>query len=409
MGKIFVGIDVSENKNAAFIMNDRGNKITSFETPNDRDGAERLIREVQMAAARETSDDAVMGIESTSIYGDHVIKLLQTDPRIAYLHRTCFMLNAKTVSQFKKAYPELPKTDPVDAFVIADKLRFGRCGSPLFECEDSSLYGALKVLTRQRMAMVEQAAALKQRFGNMLFLWASGLAQSSECANSSATTYALLDAYDSVDDLANAALEEITDLVKAASKNHYADPEKVAETFRTAARKSYSLPVAMNRSVKETMQAMMTAMKGIRSGIAALDRSIASVMGSIPNTLSSVPGIGPVYAAGILAEVGPIDRFRHEPSLAKYAGLWWPSRDSGKFSADNKHLTISGNRYLRYYLIEAANSMRRCDSEYGEYYRSKCKEVPTAPHRRSLVLTARKLCRLVFRLLKDKCLYTPRR
>lgn len=35
----------------------------------------------------------------------------------------------------------------------------------------------------------------------------------------------------------------------------------------------------------------------------------------------------------------------------------------------------SGNRYLRYYLLEAANSVRRCDSEFRHYYDLKFKEV----------------------------------
>ena len=33
------------------------------------------------------------------------------------------------------------------------------------------------------------------------------------------------------------------------------------------------------------------------------------------------------------------------------------------------------NRYLRYYLLEAANSVRRCDSEFRRYYDLKFKEV----------------------------------
>ena len=39
----------------------------------------------------------------------------------------------------------------------------------------------------------------------------------------------------------------------------------------------------------------------------------------------------------------------------------------------------SGNRYLRYYLLEAANSVRRCDSEFRRYYDLKFKEVKQVP------------------------------
>ena len=43
---------------------------------------------------------------------------------------------------------------------------------------------------------------------------------------------------------------------------------------------------------------------------------------------------------------------------------------SGDFEAEHTHLIKSGNRYLRYYLLEAANSVRRCDSEFRRYYLS---------------------------------------
>ena len=58
-----------------------------------------------------------------------------------------------------------------------------------------------------------------------------------------------------------------------------------------------------------------------------------------------------------------------------------------------------------YYLLEAANSVRRCDSEFRRYYDLKYKEVNKHQHKRALALTARKLVRLVFRLLKDNRLY----
>ena len=41
----------------------------------------------------------------------------------------------------------------------------------------------------------------------------------------------------------------------------------------------------------------------------------------LPNVLISVPGIGPVFSAGIMAEIGDINRFENQAKLAKYAGL----------------------------------------------------------------------------------------
>ena len=69
-------------------------------------------------------------------------------------------------------------------------------------------------------------------------------------------------------------------------------------------------------------------------------------------------------------------------------------------------MSRSGNPYLRYYLGEAANSVRKYIPEYAEYYARKYAEVPKHQHKRALALTSRKLVRLVFGLLVKNQLYT---
>jgi hypothetical protein len=69
-------------------------------------------------------------------------------------------------------------------------------------------------------------------------------------------------------------------------------------------------------------------------------------------------------------------------------------------------MSKAGNRYLRYYLGEAANSMRKHNVEYGTYYRKKYNEVPKHQHKRALALTSRKFVRLVYGLLARNQLYS---
>ena len=66
-----------------------------------------------------------------------------------------------------------------------------------------------------------------------------------------------------------------------------------------------------------------------------------------------------------------------------------------------------GNHHLKYYLCEAANSLRRCDPEFKRFYNLKYKEATKHKHKRALVLTARKLVRLVYTLLRTNRLYSP--
>jgi len=72
-------------------------------------------------------------------------------------------------------------------------------------------------------------------------------------------------------------------------------------------------------------------------------------------------------------------------------------------------LTRTGNAYLRYYLCEAANAVRMHTAEYRAYYERKYHEVRQHQHKRALVLTARKLVRLVVRLLVTNQPYQARR
>ena len=47
-------------------------------------------------------------------------------------------------------------------------------------------------------------------------------------------------------------------------------------------------------------------------------------------------------------------------------------------------MTRTGNRYLRYYLVEAANSVKLRDDVYKSYYYKKYAEVPKHQHKRAL-------------------------
>ena len=138
-----------------------------------------------------------------------------------------------------------------------------------------------------------------------------------------------------------------------------------------------------------------------------MDKAIQQQSEVFPNTLTSVPGIGKVYSAGIIAEIRDIRRFDFQTSVAKFANLVWHKNQSGDFEAEHSRIIKSGSHYLHYYLLNSANSVRRYDSKFRFYYDLKFKEVNKYQHKRALALTARKLVRLVFRLLKDNRLYIP--
>jgi len=401
--QLYVGIDVSSTKHAAYFMKPDGDKFSSFPMQNDRGGAKMISEKIVSALTKLGLDNVVIGMEATSVYGDNLVYALREDSSLGRFRRKIHVLNPKQVKNFKKSYPELPKNDPVDAFVIADQLRFGRIGKEVYM--DDYRYKALQTLTRARFFAVQNLTREKERFANYLFLKCSGIAQSKDIPNTSATTLALMEHFETVDELANADLVELTAFVNKAGHGRFTDPEATAKAVQAAARGSYRLPKTVNDSINQVMSASIAAMRALESQIKTLEKAIEQQFEIIPNTLTSVPGIGKVYSAGIIAEIGDINRFAGQASVAKYAGLVWTQHQSNEFEAEDTHLIKSGNRYLRYYLLEAANSVRRCDSEFRRYYDLKFKEVNKHQHKRALALTARKLVRLGFRLLKENRLY----
>ncbi len=404
MNPLFVGIDVSSKNNVAYLMKPDGEKYSSFSVQNNLGGAKILSERIVSALGSMQLSDVVIGLEATSIYGDSLVYALREDGSLGRFQRMIHVLNPKQVRKFKDAYPDLPKNDWVDAYIIADRLRFGRIGKEVYM--DDYRYKALQTLTRARFDAVQNLTREKQRFANYLFLKCSGMAQNKDITNTSATTIALMERFETVDELANADLEELTAFIDETGKN-FADPAAKAKAIRAAARDSYRLPVAVNNSVNQAMAVSIASMRTLKEQLKVPDKAIEKQFEIIPNTLTSVPGIGKVYSAGIIAEIGDIRRFNSQASVAKYAGLVWTQHQSGDFEAEHSQMIKSGNRYLRYYLLEAANSVRRCDSEFRRYYDLKFHEANKYQHKRALALTARKLVRLVFRLLKDNRLYIP--
>ena len=402
MNQLFVGIDVGSRNNAVYLMKPDGEKHSSFRMQNNRGGAKMLTERIVSAIQSQGLEGVVIGMEATSIYGDSLVYALREDGKLGQYPRKIHVLNPKLVNKFKESYPELPKNDDVDAFVIADKLRFGRIGKEVYM--DDYRYKALQTLTRARFYAVQDLTREKQRFANYLFLKCSGIAQDKDIANTSATTLALMERFETVDELAFADLDELTAFIDEKGRN-FADPAAKAKAIQAAARNSYRLPVTVNNSVNQAMAVSIATMRALEKQIKVLDKAIEQQFKIIPNTLTSIPGIGKVYSAGIIAEICDIHRFRSQASVAKFAGLVWTQHQSGEFEAQDRKLIKSGNRFLRYYLLEAANSVRRCDSEFRRYYDLKYKEVNKHQHKRALALTARKLVRLVFRLLKDDRLY----
>jgi transposase len=408
MGKtLYLGIDVSMAENTCcFLLHDGTEVRHRFTVPNNLPGAEQLVSEILKLMEQHHLDRLLVGLEATNLYWWHLACLFNSSPQLFTFQPEVYAFNPRLIKGFKKALSDTTKSDINDAFAIAERLRFGRLPAPFIPNE---LYQPLQRLTRFRCHLMHQITTEKNYFLSFLFLKFSEYQNLDPLSNTfGAASQAVLTDYLTVDEIVATPLEELAQLLTKEGRNHFPSPESIAAVIKRAARDSYRPHPALNEPLNLILSATLENIRTLSQQIKKVDRAIEREMEKFPNPLSSVPGLGPVFVAGIMAEIQGINRFPDQSSLAKFAGLFWRTSESGSFQAEETSLGKSGNAYLRYYLIEAANLVRMHNAEYGRYYLSKYNESTKHKHKRALVLTARKLVRLVDAMLRHNQLYvTP--
>lgn len=406
MTTLYVGIDIGAAENTAHFMAQDGSSVGRLTFPNDLDGASQLIDRTLEAKAKCEANAVRLGMEATGVYWWHLYHAIVEAPELSSLDVKTAVINPKVVDGFKGIYTDVPKTDLIDAWVIADCVRFGRIRvyPPL-----DPRYAPLQRLTRLRYQMAHNLTREKNRALSLLFLRFSTYAKDAPFSDVFGAASRDLFTQLTVDDIAQMPLADLAARIMEHGKSHFQDPDAVARELQTAAKRAYRLDPKMDDAVGVTLSLTVANIAFLEAQIKRIDRVIQSEIKVFPAILTTVPGIGAVYAAGILAEIGDVHRFRDDNALAKYAGLTWRQHQSGGFEADNLPLTRSGDSYLRYYLIQAANSVRVREPEYAAFYERKYREARHHHHKRALVLTARKLTGLVFALLNEGQIYQPRR
>src|SRR5690625_2140909 len=169
----------------------------------------------------------------------------------------------------------------------------------------------------------------------------------------------------SLEELSQMPLEDLADYLRIKGRNRFPDAKQVAKSIQKAARSSYRLDKVVEDSIDSILATSITLIRTFEKQIKELDKSIKRIMKGVPQTLQTIPGIGPVFTAGIIDENGHIERLADEAKIAKYAGLYWRNHESGRFTADDTALSRNGNQDLRYDQEEAANSVRRQIPQYS--------------------------------------------
>lgn len=114
--------------------------------------------------------------------------------------------------------------------------------------------------------------------------------------------------------------------------------------------------------------------------------------------LMTIPGVGPITAMFIVAEIEDINRFKSYRHLASYAGLV-PSLDASANKQRLGRITKQGSPYLRTALVEAAQASTRTKSRLNIFFR---RRIVKSGYQKAIVATAHKIIQYAYYILRDQ-------
>lgn len=387
---IYIGIDVAKRFHIAALVDEDGQPITQLRFDNNASGYQHFFACIDRY---RDGGEPVIGMESTGHYGAAL------RDRLVEHGYTVQVLNPLKPNRFRDFYLQPVKNDARDAFVIAQMLRFGE-RQPYVPAPPP--LRALKHLVRYRAALTQARARMKNQLRAILDEVFPEYQQESLFANLfGASSLAVLRRFPTPACLLAAPEAELVSLLKQSSRGRLG--EERAQQLRQAA----------SRSVGSTLagQAYATVLPDLIAGYQALEERIATFTARIEaelntteQTLTTIPGVGPVLAATILAEIGDVTRFPSSDHLVAYAGLAVGESQSGQ-GATRRFLSRRGLPQLRGAFFQAALAAVRFDPHLGAYYQRRVKS--GLPRRQAIIAVARKLVRITYALLKSGAPYQP--
>lgn len=389
---IYAGVDIAKVDHVIGAVDETGAEAARpMKFKNSEAGFERCIAWLESVA--ESEDDVFVGMEATGHYWKACFAYL-----MAAGYRVCVVNPMQVHAMRKLKSLSGVKNDRIDSWLIAETLRQGDYDETRLATDEVQ---ALKQLTRYHQGLKQELAAVKTQaicvldayfpeyaalFSDMF--GAASLKVLAECPTPS--------------EVARKRASSIAKLLSEGSRGRLGDA-KAAEV-KAAAKSSVGIRLG-EEAASFQVRTMVSQVEFLNATIAKVEKEVASLLEKVEPNITTIPGVSTATGAQIAAEIGDVRRFRNAASIVKYAGLNSGVDESGKYSAEGVPITKHGSPYLRRSLWLAANRARQYDPRLKEYYdklRRKGK-----PHRVAVTAVARKLCHVVYAVMRDGKPYDP--
>ena len=387
-----VGIDIGKNHHEASIVSPEGKQIGhSLRFATTHKGADSLMSFIFNNIGNSS---CIFGMEATGHYWYPIYSFLKAR---GY---TIYVINPIQSDSLRKMYIRQTKNDSIDSFLIAEVIRFGQFTTTSMADENIL---AMRQLCRYRDSVISSRTEIKLRISTIMeqifpeyekqfsSLWLS-------------TSMGILEKYLTPENIENAPIDELFEIIK--DKSHNKLTMKKAISIREAAADTFGIKIAQDAFSFQLKQ-LIDRMNFHDKQIEALDIEIMKYYEQFDCYLHTIPGIGIIGAATILAEIGDISRFKNSSSLIAFAGIDPTVRQSGEFNSTHNHMSKRGSPYLRHAIFLAATTCSFHNSPLNAYYKKKRDQ--GKHHLTATGAVARKLTTVIYAVLRDSKPYEPKK
>ena len=387
-----VGIDIGKNHHEASIVSPEGKQIgRSLRFATTHKGADSLMSFIFKNIG---NSPCVFGMEATGHYWYPIYSFLKAK---GY---TIYVINPIQSDSLRKMYIRQTKNDSIDSFLIAEVIRFGQFGTTSMADENIL---AMRQLCRYRDSVISSRTEIKLRIGTIMeqifpeyekqfsSLWLS-------------TSMGILEKYLTPENIENAPIDELFEIIKDKSHNRLTRAKAIS--IKEAAADTFGIKIAQDAFSFQLKQ-LIDRMNFLDKQIEALDCQILEYYEKFDCYLHTIPGIGMIAAATILAEIGDINRFKSSSALVAFAGIDPTVRQSGEFSSTHNHMSKRGSPYLRHAIFLAATTCSFHNSPLNAYYKKKREQ--GKHHLTATGAVARKLTTVIYAVLRDGKPYEPKK
>ena len=387
----YCGIDIAKYKHEASVIDTNGKAmLDSISFSNDKKGCEKILAVFQKFEISPA--DVIIGMEATGHYWLSVYAFFLE------LGYNVKVINPIQSEAFRKMYIRQTKNDSKDSYIIAQIMRFGEYSATSLSDENII---ALRQLSRYRLALVDACGDCKRRVIALLDQVFPEYDKLFSDTFGSSSTELLLNC-PTPEDMLAISTRKLTNILNKASHGRFG--KEKAEELKAAAKDTFGVAFAKDAfsfQIKQLMQQVVF----LEKQLSELEEQIADLLHKTNQYITTITGIGDVLGAIIVSEIGDINRFERPNQLVAFAGLDVTVKQSGEFSGSKNKISKRGSPYLRRAIWLAAQRAAFCDPILSEYYQSL--RARGKHHLTAVGGVARKLCNIIFVILKENRPYQP--